>query len=103
MPTNDIITPETHRLDSDLSARLDGRPLIVFDGDCVMCSAQAQFVLRHGRALLRRAAWSHTARTRSRQRAEWEEDGSFHFDVPIALPLIGLVVHYRGWLERVSK
>lgn len=30
---------------------------------------------------------------------EWEEDGRFHFDVPIALPLIGLVVHYRGWLE----
>lgn len=30
---------------------------------------------------------------------EWEEDGVFHFDVPIALPLIGPVVHYRGWLR----
>ena len=30
---------------------------------------------------------------------EWEEDGRFHFDVPIALSGIGLVVHYRGWLE----
>lgn len=30
---------------------------------------------------------------------EWEEDGRFHFDVPISLPLIGLVVHYRGWLR----
>ena len=30
---------------------------------------------------------------------EWEEDGRFHFDVPIALPLIGLIVHYTGWLE----
>jgi hypothetical protein len=30
---------------------------------------------------------------------EWEEEGRFCFDVPIALPLIGLVVHYRGWLE----
>jgi hypothetical protein len=29
---------------------------------------------------------------------EWEEDGLFWFDVPIALPLIGLIVHYRGWL-----
>jgi hypothetical protein len=29
---------------------------------------------------------------------EWEEDGRFWFDVPIALPLIGLIVHYRGWL-----
>lgn len=30
---------------------------------------------------------------------EYEKDGRFHFDVPIILPLIGLVVHYRGWLE----
>ncbi len=29
---------------------------------------------------------------------EWEADDRFQFDVPIALPLIGLVVHYRGWL-----
>ncbi|MCW1430786.1 DUF4166 domain-containing protein [Novosphingobium sp. JCM 18896] len=29
---------------------------------------------------------------------EWEEDGRFCFDVPIALPLIGRIVHYRGWL-----
>lgn len=32
---------------------------------------------------------------------EWEEDGRFRFDVPIALPLLGLLVHYRGWLEPV--
>ena len=37
---------------------------------------------------------------RSRAR-EWEEGGRFHFDVPIALPLIGRLVHYRGWLERL--
>ena len=30
---------------------------------------------------------------------EWTEGGRFHFDVPIALPLIGRLVHYRGWLE----
>jgi len=29
---------------------------------------------------------------------EYEEDGRFNFDVSIALPLIGLVAHYRGWL-----
>lgn len=29
---------------------------------------------------------------------EFEQDGRFHFDVPIALPLIGLLVHYRGSL-----
>lgn len=30
---------------------------------------------------------------------EWAEGGRFHFDVPIALPLIGRLVHYRRWLE----
>ncbi|XYD11902.1 DUF4166 domain-containing protein (plasmid) [Methylobacterium sp. NMS12] len=30
---------------------------------------------------------------------EWEEHGLFHFDVSIALPLIGPVVNYRGWLR----
>jgi hypothetical protein len=30
---------------------------------------------------------------------EWEADGLFHFDVPIDVPLIGLVIHYRGWLR----
>ena len=30
---------------------------------------------------------------------EWEEEGRFHFDVPVTLPLIGPVVHYRGWLQ----
>ncbi len=31
---------------------------------------------------------------------EWDEDDRFHFDVPISLPLVGMVVHYRGWLQR---
>ncbi len=26
-------------------------------------------------------------------------DGRFHFDVAVAMPLIGPVVHYRGWLD----
>lgn len=29
---------------------------------------------------------------------ETEAEGRFHFDVPVALPLVGLLVHYRGWL-----
>ena len=33
---------------------------------------------------------------------EWEEDGRFRFDVPISLPLIGLVVHYTGWLQPID-
>lgn len=32
---------------------------------------------------------------------EWAEDEYFCFDVPIALPLIGKVVHYRGRLRRI--
>lgn len=31
---------------------------------------------------------------------EWEADGIFHFDVSISLPLIGMLVHYRGWLKQ---
>ncbi len=31
---------------------------------------------------------------------EWGEGDHFHFDVPISLPLIGMVVHYRGWLKK---
>lgn len=30
---------------------------------------------------------------------EWEDNGRFCFDVPIALPLIGRIVHYSGWLN----
>jgi Domain of unknown function (DUF4166) len=30
---------------------------------------------------------------------EWEEQGRFRFDVPIALPLVGRIVHYTGWLD----
>jgi hypothetical protein len=33
---------------------------------------------------------------------EWEEGGRFNFDVPIALPVIGKIVHYKGWLEPCS-
>lgn len=32
---------------------------------------------------------------------EWDKDGVFQFDVPIAFPFIGLIVHYRGWLKRL--
>lgn len=36
------------------------------------------------------------------QAREWEEDNRFHFDVPIALPLIGRIIRYRGWLVPVG-
>ncbi len=31
---------------------------------------------------------------------EWEEGGRFRFEVGVAMPLIGPVVRYTGWLER---
>jgi len=39
---------------------------------------------------------------RSRAR-EWQDGTRFAFDVPIALPLIGTIVHYRGWLKPVNS
>ncbi len=33
------------------------------------------------------------------QAREWEEGGRFRFDVRVSLPLVGLLVRYRGWLE----
>lgn len=30
---------------------------------------------------------------------EYERDGRYRFDVAAALPLVGLLVHYRGWLD----
>ena len=33
---------------------------------------------------------------------EWEAEGRFHLDVAIALPLVGLIVRYRGWLAAAA-
>jgi hypothetical protein len=30
---------------------------------------------------------------------EFEQDGRYRFDVRAELPLVGLLVHYRGWLD----
>ena len=35
---------------------------------------------------------------RSQARAFVDDTGRYRFDVPITLPLIGALVHYRGWL-----
>jgi hypothetical protein len=39
-----------------------------------------------------RFLWPHIAASES------EKDGRFRFDVKVALPLIGRLAHYRGWL-----
>lgn len=33
---------------------------------------------------------------------EWQADGRFHFDVAVAMPIVGDVVHYSGWLVPVE-
>ena len=38
----------------------------------------------------------------SSEAREWASQGHFHFDVPISLPLIGQIVHYRGRLGAPS-
>lgn len=34
---------------------------------------------------------------------EWEEQGRFHFDVPVTLPFAGPLIHYRGWLVPATE
>jgi salicylate hydroxylase len=42
--------PFSWRTDAAVPPFADDKPLIVFDGECVLCSGGAQFVLRHDRA-----------------------------------------------------
>lgn len=42
-------TAYSYRTDPAVPTFQDDRPIIVFDGDCVMCSAFAQFILRADR------------------------------------------------------
>ena len=42
--------PYSYRADPSVPAFPDDKPIIVFDGHCALCSAWAQFVLRHDRA-----------------------------------------------------
>lgn len=41
--------PYSYRQDAAVPLFPDDRPIIVFDGHCVLCSAWARFVLRHDR------------------------------------------------------
>jgi predicted DCC family thiol-disulfide oxidoreductase YuxK len=39
--------PYSYRDDASVPSFADDKPLIIFDGECVLCSGSAQFVLRH--------------------------------------------------------
>jgi hypothetical protein len=41
-------------------------------------------------------------RPRSHASETVDADGQFHFDVPITLPLVGTIVHYKGSLKPVG-
>ncbi len=43
------MTPYSYREDPEVPAFPDDRPIVLFDGVCVMCSAWARFLLRHDR------------------------------------------------------
>jgi predicted DCC family thiol-disulfide oxidoreductase YuxK len=48
------VTPYGYRDDPAVPKFADDRPVIIFDGHCVLCSRSAQFVLRHdGRGVYR--------------------------------------------------
>ena len=34
---------------------------------------------------------------------EWEDAGRFRFDVRVAMPLVGEVIHYEGWLRPAER
>lgn len=44
-----IREPFSYRRDPEVPAFPDDRPIIVFDGKCVLCSGFARFVIRHDR------------------------------------------------------
>jgi len=44
-----VIAPYSYRDDPAVPKFADDRPVIIFDGHCVLCSRSAQFVLRHDR------------------------------------------------------
>jgi predicted DCC family thiol-disulfide oxidoreductase YuxK len=41
--------PYSYRNEASLPAFADDKPIIVFDGHCALCSAWAQFIIRHDR------------------------------------------------------
>lgn len=42
-----MLRPYSYRDDSAVPKFADDRPVIIFDGHCVLCSRSAQFVMRH--------------------------------------------------------
>ncbi|MBL6651645.1 MAG: DUF4166 domain-containing protein [Reyranella sp.] len=69
--------------------------IFTFDLELLAEAGRLQLLMRGMRCWglpLPRALWPRIAA------GEWEEDGRFRFDVEIALPAVGRLVRYRGWL-----
>jgi predicted DCC family thiol-disulfide oxidoreductase YuxK len=103
-PTIDQI-PYSYRSDPRVPGFADDRPVIVFDGYCVLCSGWAKFVIRHDRAgkyrllaaqsPLGRALYEHYALNPDRQetniliadgRAWFKSEGSIRMFEGLGLP-----------------
>ncbi|MGI8611198.1 MAG: precorrin-6A/cobalt-precorrin-6A reductase [Sphingomicrobium sp.] len=67
-----------------------------FHFDLQVADGALEMVMRHWSVLGLPLPLALAPRSPARER---EEDGRFHFDVPIDLPLIGRVIHYRGWVN----
>jgi hypothetical protein len=83
----------THQLDEvlgPLSIRLQWKP------------TERGLQLRTISARIFGCSLPHVLRPRSNASETVGDDGQFHFDVPIALPLIGTIVHYKGSLKPVE-
>lgn len=92
-----------HTFSSELSAR--GEQLIERFGPLRFCFSLPS----GGRGLaMELQSWSFVAMALPRRLApkidarEWEEVGRFRFDVRIALPLVGPLIHYSGWLRPID-
>jgi predicted DCC family thiol-disulfide oxidoreductase YuxK len=51
---SEMRTPYSYRDDPAVPRFPDDRPVIIFDGECVLCSGSAQFVMRHDKGKIYR-------------------------------------------------
>lgn len=110
-------TAYSYRTDAWVPAFADDKPVIVFDGECVLCSRFAQFVLRHDKhkvfrllaaqTSLGNALYRHYGFEPSRYETNillWEGQAAFKSDAALTiLYLLGLPWRFAVVLRVVPK
>ena len=81
----------SYRRDPAVAAFPDDRPILIFDGHCVLCSGFAQLVMRHDHAKRFRLMAAQSPLGQSLYR-------HLHLD-PITLNTMVLLQHRRGWYK----